>query len=151
MSFQQTKSVLPRPGRHIWFGPSTQGLQAADSRLFPRIFDAADIEPTIREPKACQKSASQHCAWRHMPHTGILGCFGFGALRPHVVATPPQRAPRVTSGISCCGTHLHSWSSHSYCRNLMRPHRATFWPNLRRARMNLRESSVRTRQLGQNR
>jgi hypothetical protein len=58
------KSVLQDPGytctrgpgrhnsRHNWFEPSTQGVHAADSRLSPRIFSAADIEPTICEPRA---------------------------------------------------------------------------------------------------
>ena len=73
----------PGPGRHNWFEPSTQGMHAADSRLSPRIFHAADIKPTICEPRACQKSLSQHCAWRQIPHTSILGCFGIRSAPPH--------------------------------------------------------------------
>jgi hypothetical protein len=73
----------PGPGRHNWFEPSTQGMHAADSRLSPRIFHAADIEPTICEPRACQKPVSQHCAWRQIPHTSILGCFGIRSAPPH--------------------------------------------------------------------
>ena len=73
----------PGPGRHNWFEPSTQGMHAADSRLSPRIFHAADIKPTICEPRACQQSVSQHCAWRQRPHTSILGCFGIRSAPPH--------------------------------------------------------------------
>ena len=73
----------PGPGRHNWFEPSTQGMHAADSRLSPRIFHATDIKPTICEPRACQKSLSQHCAWRQIPHTSILGCFGIRSAPPH--------------------------------------------------------------------
>ena len=72
----------PGPGRHNWFEPSTQGMHAADSRLSPRIFHATDIKPTICEPRACQKSLSQHCAWRQIPHTSILGCFGIRSAPP---------------------------------------------------------------------
>jgi hypothetical protein len=73
----------PGPGRHNWFEPSTQGMHAADSRLSPRIFHAADIKPTICEPRACQQSVSQQCAWRQIPHTSILGCFGIRSAPPH--------------------------------------------------------------------
>ena len=72
----------PGPGRHNWFEPSTQGMHAADSRLSPRIFHAADIKPTICEPRAYQKSLSQHYAWRQTPHTSILGCFGIRSAPP---------------------------------------------------------------------
>ena len=104
----------PGPGRHNWFEPSTQpeGMHAADSRLSPRIFHAADIEPTI--------------------------------------ATPSRSVPRVRSDISCRGTHLHSWS-HRYCRSLC-DHNVRFFPQIRGGcRMNSRESSIRTCQLGPNR
>ena len=36
---------------------------------------------------------------------------------PHVIPTPSRSVPRVSSDISCRGTHLHSWS-HRYCRSL---------------------------------
>ena len=69
---------------------------------------------------------------------------------PHVIAMPSRSVPRVSSDISCRGTHLHSWS-HRYCRSLCDHNVRFFLDFLRRARMNSRESSIRTRLLGQNR
>ena len=69
---------------------------------------------------------------------------------PHVIATPSRSVPRVGSDISCRGTHLHSWS-HRYCRSLCDHNVRFFLDFLRRARMNSRESSIRTRLLGPNR
>ena len=69
---------------------------------------------------------------------------------PHVIATPSWLVPRVGSDISCRGTHLHSWS-HRYCRSLCDHNVRFFLDFLRRARMNSRESSIRTRLLGPNR
>ena len=69
---------------------------------------------------------------------------------PHVIATPSRSVPRVSSDISCRGTHLHSWS-HRYCRSLC-DHNVRFFPQIRGGcRMNSRESSIRTCQLGPNR
>jgi hypothetical protein len=78
------KSVrAPGPGRRNWFEPSyARGMHAADSRLSQRIFYAADIETITCEPRACQKSVSQQCAWRQIPLSSILGCSDSGALRP---------------------------------------------------------------------
>jgi hypothetical protein len=69
---------------------------------------------------------------------------------PHVIAMPSRRVPRVSSDISCRGTHLHSWS-HRYFRSLC-DHNVRFFPQIRGGcRMNSRESSIRTCQLGPNR
>jgi hypothetical protein len=69
---------------------------------------------------------------------------------PHVIATPSRSVPRVSSDISCRGTHFHSWS-HRYCRSLC-DHNVRFFPQIRGGcRMNSRESSIRTCQLGPNR
>jgi hypothetical protein len=83
------------------------------------------------------------------PTSAFQGASESGALRP--TRYSDAFAARVGSDIDCRGTHLHSWF-HAFCRSLCDHNvRLFFLPNLRSARMNLRESSVRTRQLGRNR
>ena len=87
--------------------------------LEPRIVHAADSAPTVCEPRRA-KSRCRNTALggRYPTPAYFLGCFrNLEHSAPHVIATPPPRVPRLTSDISCRGTHLHSWS-HRYCRSL---------------------------------
>ena len=122
-------------------------MHAADSRLSPRIFHAADIKPTICEPRACQKSLSQHCAWRQLPHTSILGCFGIRSAPPHTSERRLRGVYHVLAVISAAVARICT-------RGLIviaGAYATTTCDFLRRARMNSRESSIRTRLLGPNR
>jgi hypothetical protein len=138
----------PGPGRHDWFEPSTQGMHAADSRLSPRIFHAADIKPTICEPRACQQSVSQHCAWRQIPHTSILGCFGIRSAPPHTSERRLRGAYHVLPVLSA----VVPWRAFalvgliSYCRSSRDTRCNLFLGEILRRAPD--EVAIRARQLG---